>query len=212
MADNKGMSDEKKARLEAIRAAKRAQGDGDAQPAAAAAPATTIAPAILEAASPAQTPAGNATAPAAARSAAGASMSDDKKARLEAIRAANAAKQGTGGAAAAPAAGGAAAAAAPAAATPAARPTAAPAAAAPAAPRPAAARPTPKTAPIEDDRVPMGTIIRRAIIGAVFGAILCLMLATMTGNFIVAGIWGVLLGALGGVLVLNWPPERTTGE
>jgi len=216
MADNKGMSDEKKARLEAIRAAKRAQGDGDAQPATAAAPAATIAPAILEAASPAQTPVGNVTAqaPAAAGSAAGASMSDDKKARLEAIRAANAAKQGTGGAAApaaappTPAPGPAR----PAAAAPAAARPAAAAPAAPAAPRPAAARPTPKTAPIEDDRVPMGTLIRHAIIGAVFGAILFLMFATMTGNFIGAGIWGVLLGALGGVLVLNWPPERTTGE
>ena len=65
---------------------------------------------------------------------------------------------------------------------------------------------------VEEDRIPAGVHLRRAIIGAVFGVILCVLLATMTGRYITAAIWGLVLGALGGILVLNWPPERTTGD
>jgi hypothetical protein len=65
---------------------------------------------------------------------------------------------------------------------------------------------------LEDDRIPMQVYIRRAVVGAIGGLILCVLLATMTGNYITGAIWGLVLGALTGVLVLNWPPERTTGE
>ena len=196
MANEKGMSEDKKARLEAIRAAnaaKKAQAGADEPQ-----PATTAA--ITDA------PPAAAATPATA---VGSSMSDDKKAKLEAIRAANAAKkaQAGDGAPAATAAPAAAAPATPAAARPAA---AAPAAAAPA-PRPAA-RPTSQPAVLEDDRIPMQVYIRRAGVGAIGGLILCVMLATMTGNYITGAIWGLGLGALTGILVLNWPPERTTGE
>ncbi len=50
------------------------------------------------------------------------------------------------------------------------------------------------------------------MIGAVLGLILCLLLATMTGDYIEGAIWGVVLGSLGGVLVLSWPPQHTTGD
>src|SRR3954454_4698579 len=76
MANEKGTSDEKKARLEAIRAANAAKksqeaGNGDTMPVAAVT-ATPAAPPTVAAT----------TAPAAV----GANMSDDKKAKLEAIR------------------------------------------------------------------------------------------------------------------------------
>jgi putative Ca2+/H+ antiporter (TMEM165/GDT1 family) len=50
------------------------------------------------------------------------------------------------------------------------------------------------------------------LIGAIFGIILCVMFATMTGHYIQGAFWGAVLGALGGCLILSWPPERTTGE
>jgi NADH-quinone oxidoreductase subunit I len=77
-AAGKNMSDDKRARLEAIRAAKRAQGG--------AAPA--------EEATAAPTPAAEAKAPSAPAAAVGKNMSDDKRARLEAIRAAKRAQNG----------------------------------------------------------------------------------------------------------------------
>ena len=192
MANETGMPEDKKARLEAIRAAnaaKKAQSGGEEAPAPVAA-ATVTAPA-------AATP--------DSRPAAGANMPDDKKARLEAIRAANAAKQADGGTSTAPV---------PAAPTPApaaARPaaTAAPAAARPATP---AARPTPKSAILEDERIPLRVHLWRAAIGAVLGVILCVLLATMTDNYISGALWGAVLGALTGVLVISWPPDRTTGD
>lgn len=194
MPNNSGTSDEKKARLEAIRAAnaaKKAQGGTE-----------EVAPVTVAAV---QAPAPAAVTTAAVPASAGANMSDDKKAKLEAIRAANAAKKADSGVA--PVAG-----ITPAVAPAAARPAAvAPAAAAPAA-RPAAARPTPKSTILEDDRIPMPIYLRRAVIGAVLGLILCLMLATMTGNYITGAVWGVILGALAGILIFNWPPERTTGD
>lgn len=186
MANAKGMNDDKKARLEAIRAAnaaKKAQEGGEE-----AAPVTVAA---------VQAPAASSVGPTAA----GANMSDDKKAKLEAIRAANAAKKADGGGAVEPATR-----------TPvAAAPAAAQAAAAPAA-RPAAARAAPKSTVLEDDRVPMGIYLSRAVVGAVVGVILCLMLATMTGNYISGALWGLVIGAFAGLLILNWPPEHTTGD
>ena len=196
MANDKGMSEDKRARLEAIRAAnaaKKAQEGGE--------PPAPAAATIVDAPAEVVPIAATTTAPAAV----GASMSDEKKAKLEAIRAANAAKKGQ--AEPAPVA---AAVAAPAAA-PAARPVAAPAATAPR-PAPAAARPAPKATVVEDERIPISLHLRRAAIGAVLGLILCVLLATMTGDFLEAAIWGIVLGALGGLLVMNWPPTRTTGE
>ena len=52
----------------------------------------------------------------------------------------------------------------------------------------------------------------RAVIGAVIGIVLCVSFAVMTGNYIIAGISGAVMGALGGLLVLNWPPQHTTGD
>lgn len=187
------MSDEKKARLEAIRAAKRAEQEaaGAATPAATApvAAATTKAPAA-----PATT-----AAPAV-----GANMSDDKKAKLEAIRAANAAKKAAAGTATPVAT-------APAGA-PAARPAAAPAAAPAAKP---AARPVvaaKPNAPVQDDRAPRSVLLKRAIIGAIVCMLLFVMLATMTGKYLEGAIWGLILGAVAGPIVLSWPPQRTTSE
>jgi hypothetical protein len=205
MANEKGMSEDKKARLEAIRAAnaaKKAAGGADA-------PAVAQAAQIVDAPAPAGV-AQIADAPAGGRVAAGANMSDDKKAKLEAIRAANAAKKAAGGGAQvveAPAE-----AAAPAAVTT--RPVAATAAPAPApAARPAAAaRAAARPAPVEDERLPRRVLLLRMLVGAIFGVILCLLLATMTGYYIRGAVAGLFLGALSGLLVLSWPPERTTGE
>lgn len=188
MPNDKGMTDDKKARLEAIRAAnaaKKAQGGGEAEPVTVAAVQAPVAAAPVASATPA----------------AGANMSDEKKAKLEAIRAANAAKKADAGAAA-PAV--------VATTTPTAPATAT--AAAPAVARPAAARPAPKSTVLEDDRVPIQIYLRRAVVGAVLGLILCLLLATMTGNYVAGALWGLVLGALAGLLILNWPPEHTTGD
>lgn len=194
--EGKSMAEDKKARLEAIRAANRARQaeSGDAPPAAPVAPAATDAPA---------------PAAVASQAAVGASMPDDKKARLEAIRAANAAKKADAGSTATVVAT-------PAAAqtTPAATTTAAPAATATpaAAPKPAARPAAAQTEPIPDDRVPAAVLLRRVIIGAVAGLLLCLMLATMTGNYLQGAFWGLLMGAVFGPLVLGWPPRQTTSD
>jgi putative Ca2+/H+ antiporter (TMEM165/GDT1 family) len=50
------------------------------------------------------------------------------------------------------------------------------------------------------------------IVGAVFGMILCLLLATMTDKYIQGAVWGLILGAIAGPLVLGWPPHRTTSD
>ena len=149
MANEKGTSDEKKARLEAIRAANAAKksqeaGNGDTMPVAAVT-ATPAAPPTVAAT----------TAPAAV----GANMSDDKKAKLEAIRAANAAKKGVEPSTVAAAPALVAATTAPAAT----RPAAAPAASAPA-PRPAARAAT-KPVIMADDRVPLtvSCAVRRSV-------------------------------------------------
>jgi hypothetical protein len=193
------MSDEKKARLEAIRAANRAKKapEGDAAPEPTA-PATTTT----------EAPTATATMVApAAPAAVGVSMSDEKKAKLEAIRAANAAKKAAAGQAPATT-------------------TAAPAtaqAATPAVPATKAAAPAAKPAtrgvtvpqpvkPIEDDPQPWSVLIKHAAIGAVVGVILCVLLATMTGNYLMGAFWGLILGAVGGLLVLSWPPQHTTGD
>lgn len=200
MPNEKGMTEDKKARLEAIRAAnaaKKAAGDTVAAPFAPGAPAAAVAvataPAVVEA-SPAP-PAGK-------------NMSEEQRAKLEAIRAANAAKRSVGAPAVAvaapstPAAAPAATMGAPARATP----------APPAAPRRPAARPSVRVEPVVDDRIPRAILIRRMVLGAIFGIILCVLFATMTGHYFRGAITGAVLGALGGLLVLSWPPERTTGE
>src|SRR5919199_4361004 len=202
MPNEKGMSEDKKARLEAIRAANaakkaQAQGNGDA---------ASPPPVAAVSAEPAATPVAVA-APAAApsRAAAGGNMSDEKKAKLEAIRAANAAKKADAGGVPAAVA-----------------PVAAPAAAAPAAARPAAATAAPVARPavrapakqqiVEEDRVSGRILMIRMLVGALFGLILCVLLATMTGYYIRGAITGIFLGALAGPLVLSWPPQHTTGE
>lgn len=201
------MSEDKKARLEAIRDAKRAQqgANGGAAPAVAAAAETSPAPEAPAPAALAQ----------ADRAAAGGDMSDDKKAKLEAIRAANAAKKATAGGAPA-AAPVAAAATTPAAPAPVSKAAAVPAAAPKSAAAPAAAArsaaPAKPAQPIEDDPQPRGALLRKVIIGAVFGLILCVLFASMTGNYIQGAITGLILGAVGGPLVLSWPPQRTTGD
>ncbi|WP_110520585.1 hypothetical protein [Herpetosiphon llansteffanensis] len=193
MADT---SDEKKARLDAIRAANAAKkaAEGEA-PAAAPAPAAPVVAATTE-------------APATA--AVGANMSDDKKARLEAIRAAKKA------AADAPAAPGVAATPAPAAAAPvvAATPAAAPATAAPVAPKPAAPAST------GNDSISANSIIsltmlgrlKRIIVGVAFCVLIGLGLATVTGEYLLGGGFGALIGAVGGLMVGDWPAVKTTGD
>ena len=203
MPNEKGMSEDKKARLEAIRAANaakkaQAQGNGDA---------ASPPPVAAVSAEPAATPVAVA-APAAApsRVAAGGNMSDEKKAKLEAIRAANAAKKAD--------AGGSPAAVAPVVAAPAAAaPAPARSAAAPAAPvaRPVVRAPA-KQQIVEEDRVSGRILMIRMLVGALFGLILCVLLATMTGYYIRGAITGIILGALAGLLVLSWPPQHTTGE
>ena len=216
MANEKGMSEEKRARLEAIRAANRAKQGGGGAPAPRPVAATTAAPAApapapaapaarpaaATTAAPAAAPpsaARPAAAPAAgARAATDANLPADQKARLAAIRAANSYDQRTAAAPApvqvrAPA------------------PPATPALAARPAPAPRPQQP-PAAPIVPDDRIPMQVQLWRAVIGAVIGVILCVGFATMTGNYIIAGISGAVMGALGGLLVLNWPPQHTTGD
>ena len=191
MADT---SDEKKARLDAIRAAnaakKAAAGD---EPAAAPAPAAPVVAATTE-------------APSAA---VGANMSDDKKARLEAIRAAK--KAAASDAPAAPVA--VAATPAPAAApVVAATPAAAPAA--PVAPKPAA------PASNGNDLITANSIIsltmlgrlKRIIAGVAFCVLIGLGLATVTGEYLLGGGFGALIGVVGGLMVGDWPAVKTTGD
>ncbi|MFD3164558.1 hypothetical protein [Herpetosiphon sp. NSE202] len=194
MADT---SDEKKARLDAIRAANAAKkaAEGEA-PAAAPAPAAPIVAATTE-------------APATA--AVGANMSDDKKARLEAIRAAKKAA-----AADAPAAPVVAATPAPAAAAPvvAATPAAPATAAAPVAPKPAAPAST------GNDSISANSIIsltmlgrlKRILVGVAFCVLIGLGLASVTGQYLLGGGFGALIGAVGGLMVGDWPAVKTTGD
>ncbi|MBA3947395.1 MAG: hypothetical protein H0X37_22910 [Herpetosiphonaceae bacterium] len=206
MPPEKGMNEDKKARLDAIRAAnaarKVAEGD-DAEPAVTVAPVTVapaVAPVTTAAPSVAVTPAK-----------AGAAMSDEKKAKLEAIRAANASRKGEVVVDAAPAV------AAPVAVQPptTAKDAVATAPAAPAAPARSGTR-VPNIQQgqkvVEDDRIPARVYAIRAVIGAVFGLIICVALASDTHAYLPATIWGILLGAALGLLVLSWPPVRTTGE
>lgn len=192
MADT---SDEKKARLDAIRAAnaakKAAAGD---EPAAAPAPAAPVVAATTE-------------APASA--AVGANMSDDKKARLEAIRAAKKAAASDAPAAPVAVAATPAPAAAPVvAATPAAAPVA------PAAPKPAA------PASNGNDLITANSIIsltmlgrlKRIIVGVLFCGLIGLGLATVTGAYLIGGLFGVFIGLVGGLMVGDWPAVKTTGD
>lgn len=193
MADT---SDEKKARLDAIRAANAAKkaAAGEA-PAAAPAPAAPVVAATTE-------------APATA--AVGANMSDDKKARLEAIRAAKKAA-----AADAPAVPAVAATPTPAAApVVAATPAAAPATAAPVAAKPAAPAST------GNDSISANSIIsltmlgrlKRILVGVAFCVLIGLGLATVTGQYLLGGGFGALIGAVGGLMVGDWPAVKTTGD
>ncbi len=204
MPPEKGMDEDKKARLDAIRAANAAK---KAAEGGAAEPAVTVAPVI---AAPAVTPVTTAAPVAAAPAKVGAAMSDDKKAKLEAIRAANAARKGEVVADAAPAV------VAPVAVQPGpATAAVAPAPAVAAAPARSGTR-VPNVQQgqkvMEDDRIPARVYAIRAAIGAVFGLIICVGLAADTHAYLQATIWGILLGAALGLLVLSWPPVRTTGE
>lgn len=191
MADT---SDEKKARLDAIRAANAAKkAAAGEEPAAAPAPAAPVVAATTE-------------APASA--AVGSNMSDDKKARLEAIRAAK--KAAASDAPAAPVA--VAATPAPAAAPVVAATPAAPAA--PAAPKPAA------PASNGNDLITANSIIsltmlgrlKRIIAGVAFCVLIGLGLATVTGEYLLGGGFGALIGVVGGLMVGDWPAVKTTGD
>jgi hypothetical protein len=149
----------------------------------------------VPAAAPAAAPVATA-APAAA-----ANMSDEKAARLAAIRAANAAKAGDTPAATATTTNLSAPPAAP----------AAPRAAAPAAA--AAAKPAAKPALPPRKQIPR---LYKVIGGIVFMTIVCVLLATTTKQYILAVIFGVLLGGTLGLMFGSWPPgpgdEITGGE
>lgn len=193
------MSDEKKARLEAIRAANAAKkaADDDAPAAPVAVPVTPAAPAVAQATT-------------AAPAAVGASMSDEKKARLEAIRAAK--KAAANDAPATPAAVG----------TPTVQLAATPVAAtvAPAAPKPAAPAATKPAAPQLTGGVEANSIIDlsfkgtliRIIAGAIFCGIIGLGLATLTDKYLLGGLFGVIIGVVGGYMVGDWPASKTTGD
>ena len=125
-------------------------------------------------------------------------MPDEKAARLAAIRAANAAKTGDAPAATATTTN-----------------VSAPAAAAAgsAAPVAAAAKPVAKPAQPPRKQIPrMYTVIG----GAVFMTIVFVLLATTTKEYLVAAIFGVLLGGAFGLMFGSWPPgpgdEVTGGE
>ncbi len=123
------------------------------------------------------------TAPAA-----GAGTSDEKAARLAAIRAANAGK-GT---------------AAPATETTAHLGTAAPAAPATAAAPKAAAAPKPPARPTTA-RKPVPRMIKVAG-STIFFIVVLGLLATTTGQYIPAIIFGAIFGAVVGMMFGNWPP------
>jgi len=124
-------------------------------------------------------------------------MPDEKAARLAAIRAANAAKTGDAPAATATT-------------NNVSAPAAAPGAAAPAA---AAAKTVAKPAQPPRKQIPrMYTVIG----GAVFMTIVFVLLATTTKEYLLAAIFGVLLGGAFGLMFGSWPPgpgdEVTGGE
>jgi uncharacterized membrane protein YeaQ/YmgE (transglycosylase-associated protein family) len=142
---------------------------------------------------PKPTPKAAATPEKRSASTEGAGMSDDKAARLAAIREANAKKQAGGeGAAAAPAA----------------KPAAAKAAEKPA----AAAKPKPAAKKPAADDVPSLTtkgLVMRLVVGAILGAIMFVAFQTTTVHFtsqMAAGITGAVLGGFSGYLFGLWPP------
>src|SRR5436190_329982 len=113
------------------------------------------------------------------------SDSDEKKARLEAIRAANRAKAAAEGNA-------------PATPPPAVAAPADAAATAPAAPTPAA-----KAALVPRKPVPRPI---KLIAGVLFGILVVGLLATTTGQYIPAIIFGAIFGAVTALMFGNWPP------
>ena len=161
MADT---SDEKKARLDAIRAANAAKKAAAGEEPAPAPAAPVVA----------------ATTEAPASAAVGANMSDDKKARLEAIRAAKKAAASD----------------------------------APVAPKPAA------PASNGNDLITANSIIsltmlgrlKRIVAGVAFCVLIGLGLATVTGEYLLGGGFGALIGVVGGVMVGDWPAVKTTGD
>jgi hypothetical protein len=222
---NESMTDEKRARLEAIRAANRNRkaaetGEETAVPATAETPPSTdvsmpaaAQPAVAGAAMPdekaerlaairAANAAKKTAAPpeTAAPAASGATTPDEKAERLAAIRAANAAKKTAAPPEAAAAA-----------------PPASPAApAAPkAVPKPAipAASPAAKTPPPGQMATPSSrpltaqAIAIRTIFGALCGMLLLGLLATTVGNILPALIFGALTGAVVGYMFGSWPPS-----
>jgi len=204
-------NDEKKARLEAIRAANRAKAaaEGGAATEAPAVAAPVVAEtqaattntsdekaarlAAIRAANAAKT--GDVPAAPAAAPAATTNTSDEKAARLAAIRAANAAKGGDAPAVTATTTN----LSAPAAAA------AAPRAAAPA----AAAAAKPALPPRK--QIPR---LYKVIGGAVFMTIVFVLLATTTKQYLLATIFGVVLGGAFGLMFGSWPPgpgDEVTG-
>jgi len=125
-------------------------------------------------------------------------MSDDKAARLAAIRAANAAKGGDAPAATATT-------------TNLNAPAAAPAAPRAAAPAAAAAKPVAKPALPPRKQIPR---LYKVIGGAVFMTIVFVLLATTTKQYLLATIFGVVLGGAFGLMFGSWPPgpgDEVTG-
>jgi hypothetical protein len=221
---NESMTDEKRARLEAIRAANRNR-KADETGEETAVPATVETP-----------PSTEVSMPASAQPAAAAAMSDEKAERLAAIRAANASKKTAAPpATAAPTAAGAttpdekaerlaairaANASKQSITPPATAATAAPASpAAPAAPK-AASKPAPPTASPAAKTPPPGqmatpssrpltaqAIAIRTVFGALCGMLLLGLLATTVGNILPALIFGALTGAVVGYMFGSWPPS-----
>ncbi|MCG8351552.1 MAG: hypothetical protein MI924_27615 [Chloroflexales bacterium] len=181
---NESMTDEKRARLEAIRAANRnrkAAGTGEA-----------AAPAVVE-----TTPSPEVATPSSAQPAtAGTAMSDEKAERLAAIRAANAAKKADPAppaAAAAPPAS-----------------TVAPATPKPATPAASAATKTPplgQMATPSSRPLTIQKITARTIVGALCGMLMLGLLATTVGNILPALIFGAFIGAVVGYMFGSWPPS-----
>jgi hypothetical protein len=52
----------------------------------------------------------------------------------------------------------------------------------------------------------------RIIAGIIFCGVLGLGLATITGDYLIGGLFGMFIGAVGGLMVGDWPASPTTGD
>ncbi|HEY1014740.1 MAG TPA: hypothetical protein VGE07_18660, partial [Herpetosiphonaceae bacterium] len=50
------------------------------------------------------------------------------------------------------------------------------------------------------------------VVGALVGLVLCLGLATVTGDYLIGAIFGIVLGGVSGAMVGDWPAAKTTGD